>query len=124
MITTKTSTDRIINRAPKGGAISPVNNQFYLGGQFMPCVSIPAEAGPVKLTGSVRQVSWATRLRDQALANLNDEINVRLLFLAEAKTETEAKVYRQDVKPLLIARHSLMTERSAARVIERRGELV
>jgi hypothetical protein len=119
-------TDRFSNRAPKGGAVSLVNGQFYLGGQFMPMVAkvesttdtMPAK--PATLEGSTRQVAWANRLR-AALANLNDEISARLLFLNSPKTASEV---RPAIKQLLITRHGLMTERSALRVIERRAELI
>jgi hypothetical protein len=64
---------------------------------------------------------WASRLWDQAIARLEDEIHARLLFLASPK---DAKAVRPTIKNLLIARHNLMTERSAAKVIDRRAELV
>jgi hypothetical protein len=120
MTTTTQKTDRFSNRAPKGGAVSPVNGQFYLGGQFMPVVATPVVARPATLEGSTRQVAWANRLRVDALASLDDEINARLLFLASPK---DAKSVRPAIKQLLIARHNLKAERSAAKVIERRSNL-
>jgi hypothetical protein len=121
MTTATIKTDRFSNRAPKGGAISAVNGQFYLGGQFMPMVAEVVEVKPATLEGSSRQIAWANRLRREALANLNDEINARLLFLNSPKT---AKEVRPAIKGLLIARHTLMNEKSASKVIERRAELV
>jgi hypothetical protein len=117
MTTATAKTDRFANRAPKGGAISSVNGQYYLGGQFMPMVAVVVEAKPAKLEGSSRQVAWANRLRREELASLDDEINARLLFLANPK---DARDVRPAIKRLLIARHNLMTERSAAKVIDRR----
>jgi hypothetical protein len=108
-------------RAPKGGMVSTVNGQFYKGGQFIPLSSNPVEVKPVPLEGSTRQVLWASRLRSQAIARLEDEIHARLLFLASPK---DAPTVRPAIKRLLIARHGLMTERSAAKVIDRRAELV
>jgi hypothetical protein len=122
MTTTTTQADRVnINRAPKGGAVSTVNGQFYAGGQFMPMVAVVVEVKPAPLAGSSRQVAWASRLRREALGRLDDEIQARMSFL---NNRTEAKVYRPIVKRLLIARHKLMTERSAASVIDRRASLV
>lgn len=121
MTHTTTSTDRIINRAPRGGAVSPVNGRFYAGGQFMPMVVEVIELKPAVLEGSSRQVVWASRLRSEGLARLEDEINARLLFLASPK---DAKGVRPAIRRLLIARHGLMTERSAARVIEHRAEMI
>ena len=114
MTTTTQTTDRILNRAPKGGMVSSVNGLFYKGGQFVPMLSTSTPVKPTPLAGSTRQVAWANRLRTQALANLNDEIHARRLFLNSKK---DAKVVRPVVRKLLIARHKLMTERSAANVI-------
>jgi hypothetical protein len=114
------------NRAPKGGAISPVNGQFYAGGQFMPMVAaekVETIDKPAPMVGSTRQVAWANRLRREALAVLEDEINVRRLFIA-GPFKGQAADARQSIRPYLIARHRLMTERSAASVIDRRAELV
>jgi hypothetical protein len=123
MTDTSIKADRFSNRAPKGGAVSLVNGQFYLGGQFMPMVATTVPVKPATLEGSARQVVWANRLRREALASLSDEIHVRTIFLNESKTEVEARIYRTAVKPLLIARHDLMTERSAASIIDRRATL-
>lgn len=120
MTTTTTKADRFSNRAPRGGAVSPVNGQFYLGGQFMPMVAVVVEVKPAVLEGSSRQVVWANRLRRETLARLEDEINARLLSLGSPK---EAKAVRPAIKRLLVARHGLMTERSAAKVIDRRSLL-
>lgn len=114
--------DRFTNRAPRGGAVSPVNGQFYAGGQFMPMVAEVVEIKPAPLAGSSRQVLWAERLRRQALARLEDEIHVRMLILADPHG-ADLTATRRGVKRLLIARHGLMTETSAARVIDRRAEL-
>ena len=116
MTTSTTKAERFSNRAPKGGAVSPVNGQYYLGGQFMPMVASIAEVKPALLVGSSRQVAWANRLRRDELARLDDEIHARLLFLASPK---EAKAVRPAVRRLLIARHVLMIERSASIVIDR-----
>jgi hypothetical protein len=110
-----------INRAPRGGAVSLVNGLFYLGGQFMPMAVEPVRLMPAPLAGSVRQVAWANRLRREALASLDDEINARLIGLGDRK---ETRAYRPAVRRLLIARHALWTERSASAVIDRRAELV
>jgi hypothetical protein len=118
-MTTTPKANRFSNRAPKGGAVSPVNGLFYAGGQFMPMVALVVELKPAPLAGSSRQVAWANRLRREALANLDDEINARLLFLASPR-RTVAAEYRPIVRRLLIARHALMTERSASAVIDRR----
>lgn len=111
-----------INRAPKGGAVSTINGRFYKGGQFMPMVAEVVEFKPAPLEGSSRQVAWASRLRREALVSLNAEIAVRVEFLNEG--HAEAKQIRATVKQLLITRHHLMTERSAAKVIDQRGALV
>jgi hypothetical protein len=121
MTTTKSTADRYSNRAPKGGAVSPVNGRFYLGGQWMPMVHEVVEVRPATLEGSSRQVVWASRIRSEGLARLEDEINARLLFLSSPK---DAASVRPAIRRLLIARHGLMTERSAARVIEHRAEMV
>jgi hypothetical protein len=117
-----------VNRAPKGGAISPVNGRFYLGGQFMPMVAAEkAEKAetvnkPAPMVGSVRQVAWANRLRSEALVALDAEIHVRRLFIA-GPVRSQADDARKAIKPFLVARHTLMTERSAASVIDRRADL-
>jgi hypothetical protein len=120
MTNATTLTDRFSNRAPKGGAVSPINGLFYAGGQFMPMVADVVEVKPASLEGSSRQVLWAARLRREELANLEDEIHARILFLA-SPIRAEVAANRKAVKPLLIARHKLMTERSAAKLIERRS---
>jgi hypothetical protein len=121
MTTPTTKADRVnINRAPRGGAVSPVNGLFYLGGQFMPMAAGIVEYKPVPLVGSVRQVAWANRLRREALGRLDDEINARLLFLASPK---DARTVRPAIRRLMVARHALMVERSASVVIDRRAML-
>jgi hypothetical protein len=124
-MTTTPKTDRYSNRAPKGGAVSPINGQFYAGGRWMPMTAEVVEvvAKPAPLAGSSRQVAWASRLRREELANLDDEIHARILFLA-SPIRAEVSANRKAVKPLLIARHRLMSERSAAKVIERRPEML
>jgi hypothetical protein len=122
MTTTTPKADRFSNRAPKGGAVSAVNGMFYLGGTFMPMVpahKIYTLATPAPLVGSVRQVAWANRLRRDELARLEDEISARLLFLA-SPVKAESIASRKAVRPLLIARHRLMVERSASVVIASR----
>jgi hypothetical protein len=122
MTTTTPKADRFTNRAPKGGAVSTVNGQFYAGGQFMPMVAVVVEVKPAPLAGSSRQVAWANRLRTEALTSLDAEIQVRVEFLNEGHAESRA--IRATVKRMLIVRHNLMTERSAATVIDRRAMLV
>jgi hypothetical protein len=117
--TTTTKTDRYSNRAPKGGAVSPVNGQWYAGGQWMPMVAEVVEFKPAVLEGSSRQVMWANRLRKQAIANVRDEIAARLLFL-DSPIRAEVVANRKALKGFLVAHHGLMTERSAAAFIERR----
>jgi hypothetical protein len=123
MTTTTTKADRVnINRAPKGGAVSTVNGRFYAGGQFMPMVAVVVEPKPAPLAGSSRQVAWANRLRRELLVNLEAEIAVRVEFLNEG--HAEAKAIRATLRKMLVVRHGLMTERSAANVIDRRAMLV
>jgi hypothetical protein len=123
MTTTTTKADRVnINRAPKGGAVSTVNGLFYAGGQFMPMVAVVVEPKPAPLAGSSRQVLWASRLRREALVSLDAEIAVRVEFLNEGHAESRA--IRATLKRMLVVRHGLMTERSAANVIDRRAALV
>jgi hypothetical protein len=112
-------TDRYSNRAPKGGAISPVNGQFYAGGQFMPMAADVVEVKPATLEGSTRQVAWANRLRREELARLDEELTVRRLMLADTKVIDEAAV-RRAIRRDSIARYRLMAERSASAVIDRR----
>lgn len=123
MTTSTTKADRFINRAPKGGAVSPVNGRFYAGGQFMPMAAEVVEVKPAPLAGSSRQVAWAGRIRREALAVLEDEINVRLLILADPHG-ADTKATREGIKRLLISRHGLMTERSASTLIDRREHLI
>lgn len=119
MTTTEKTTDRIINRAPKGGAISPVNGKFYAGGQFMPMVAEVVEVKPVALEGSSRQVAWASRIRREELARVKDEIHARLLFL-NSPIRAEVIENRKALRTFLMAQHRLMTERSAAALIQAR----
>lgn len=123
MTTTTSKTGRILNRASKGGEISPVNGQFYLGGQFLPTVAVVVEVKPAPLVGSSRQVMWATRLRSQALGRLAVEIATRRLFLNDAKVIDEAGV-RSAIRRDEAARYGLMVERSASKIIGMRTELV
>lgn len=121
--TTKSHTDRIINRAPKGGMVSLVNGFFYLGGQFMPlaeAAKLYTLARPAKLEGSVRQVAWATRLRDEAIVRLEEQLFCFRLELASPRP-FDAKATRQGIRRDETARFTLMTERLASRVIERRA---
>jgi hypothetical protein len=72
MTTTTPKADRYSDRAPRGGAISPIIGQWYAGGQWMrmtaEVVEVSAKTAP--LAGRTRQVAWANRLRTQALATL------------------------------------------------------
>lgn len=123
MTSTSKNADTVnINRAPKGGAVSSVNGRFYAGGQFMPMTATIVEVKPAPLSGSSRQIPWATRIRAAALVNLDAEIQVRRLFLAEGHADSRA--IRATLKRLIVTRYGLMTERSAGAVIERRAELV
>jgi hypothetical protein len=106
-----------------GGAGATVNGKFYLGGQFMPMVAEVAEFNPAPLAGSSRQVAWANRLRREALANLDDEINARMPSVT-GRNKAEAAEYRPIVRKLMVTRHNLMVESSAANVIGRRASLV
>lgn len=122
MTTASIKADRFANRAPKGGAVSPVNGRFYAGGQFMPMVAEVVEMKPAKLEGSSRQVVWADRLRREELARLDEELTVRRLMLADRKVIDGAGV-RRAIRRDSIARHRLMSERSASAVIDRRAAL-
>jgi hypothetical protein len=120
MTTTTGKTDRFANRGPRGGAISPVNGRFYAGGRFIPMAVAEFKPSPAALMGSTRQVAWANRLRREELARLEDEIAARLLFLG-SPIRAEVRGNRKALRGFLAARHKLMAERSAARVIEARG---
>jgi hypothetical protein len=119
-MTTTPKADRYSNRAPKGGASSPVNGQFYAGGRWMPMTAevVEVSAKPVALEGSSRQIPWATRLRREELARLDEELTVRRLMLAGPKVIDEAGVRRAICRDLVASYH-LQVERSAARLIER-----
>lgn len=117
-----TRADRIVNRAPRGGAVSTVNNQYYAGGQFMPMAPAGFNPTPAPLAGSSRMVPWATRLRREAIARLDDEIYVARLFLETPGLVRPAAV-RARVRTLLVARHGLLVERSAAAILDRRASL-
>ncbi len=112
--------DRFPNRAPKGGAVSPVNGLFYAGGQFMPMAVAGLTTGPVRLEGSTRQVAWATRLRDVRLARLDAVLAHANALLSVAPRE-EAPAIRAARRTVAIARHNLKCERSAAAIIDRRN---
>lgn len=56
MTTTTTTTGRILNRAPKGGEISPVNGRFYKGGQFMPTVAVVEPVATIEIKGATYTV--------------------------------------------------------------------
>lgn len=125
MTNTTRQTDAIINRAPKGGAVSLVNGLFYKGGQFMPMAEahkVYSLGRPAKLEGSVRQVLWATRLRNEAITRLEEQLFCFRLDLASPKP-FDAVATRQAIRRDELARHSLMTERSAASVIDRRASI-
>jgi hypothetical protein len=122
MIVTTPKADRIVNRAPRGGAVSPINGRFYAGGTFMPMASAPIPTGPAPLAGSCRQIDWASRLRREALARLDDEIFARMMALA-SPIRAERDANRGALKPFIVARYALMTEVSAAAIIDRRASL-
>ncbi len=112
--------DRIgINRAPRGGAISPVNGMFYRGGQFMPMAVPGLAAGPARVEGSGRQVAWATRLKREELARLDRSLVEVNELLADSPRE-EKQAVRAIARKLAIARHLVSRERSAAAIIEGR----
>jgi hypothetical protein len=46
--------DRFINRAPRGGMVSPINNRFYKGGQFMPMAIVEVVAAPARATKAAK----------------------------------------------------------------------
>jgi hypothetical protein len=118
MTTTTPKADRVsINRAPKGGAGSPINGLFYKGGRFMPLATAGFNAGPVTLMGSSRQVAWANRLRAEALAKLDDAIANANALLTVA-TRKEAPAVRSALRTLAITRHTVKATRSAATIIE------
>lgn len=57
MTNTNAKTDRYDNRAPKGGAISPVNNRFYLGGQWMPKTNkVEVKPAIIEIKGALYEV--------------------------------------------------------------------
>jgi hypothetical protein len=120
MNTATVKTDRYSNRAPRGGAVSPINDKFYAGGQWMPMASAPVPTGPAPLAGSTRQVAWAARLRREALNRLDDEIFARMMALASPFRHERAD-NRRALVPLLTARHALTVETSAAKIIDRRS---
>jgi hypothetical protein len=108
------------NRAPRGGAISSVNGRWYAGGQFLPAVADPATANkPAALVGSSRQVAWATRLRDAALAAKDAEL-AGLLFALTAGKPAWALLVRDEYRTGLAERHAMVRETSAAKWIDRR----
>jgi hypothetical protein len=120
MTTATAKADRVsVNRAPKGGAVSPINGLFYKGGQFMPMATTGFMAGPAKLEGSSRQVAWATRLRDEALAKL-DLALINANALLSVADRTEAPAIRSACRTLAIVRHAVKCERSAAAIIDNR----
>lgn len=107
-------------RAPKGGLVCPLTGRFFAGGQFIPlgtAAEVERLSRPAPLAGSVRQVAWAARLRRDELARLDEEVSARLLFLA-SPIRAEVAANRRAVRPLLVARHRLMAETSAAAVIQ------
>lgn len=119
MTTATAKADRIVNRAPKGGAVSVVNGRFYAGGQFMPMVAEAVVVKPVALEGSSRQVAWADRLRKAELTRLAEEIATRRLFLDDKKAIDAAGV-RRAIRRDEVVRFNLLNIRSAAAIIDRR----
>lgn len=119
MTTTTATTDRIINRAPKGGAVCPISGRFYRGGQFMPLAPADVVVKPAALEGSSRQVAWAERLRKAELARLAEEIATRRLFLSD-KQAVDAAGVRRAIRRDEVARFNLLNIRSAAAIIDRR----
>jgi hypothetical protein len=117
MTTTTLKADRVsINRAPKGGMVSPINGLFYKGGQFMPAATAGFNAGPATLEGSSRQVAWATRLRDEALVKVDDMLATAHELLKVAAWD-EAPAIRAACRDLAITRHLVKAEKSAAKII-------
>ena len=117
MTTPTPKADRVsINRAPKGGAVSPINGLYYKGGQFMPLAAAGFNAGPVALMGSTRQVAWANRLRAEALAKLDDAIANANALLTVA-TRQQATAVRSALRTLAVTRHAVKATRSAATII-------
>jgi hypothetical protein len=85
MTTTTSKTDRIYNRAPKGGAISPVNSRFYKGGQFMPMVAVVVE---------VKQATPTTTIEITVAPGLVPEWNTELAGDDESAGPVAAEVDR------------------------------
>ncbi len=123
MTTAVNRADRFSNRAPKGGAVSPINGLFYRGGQFMPMAPAEFKPGLPALDGSTAQVLWASRLRREELARLDAEL-ARVVGLLDAATRREAAAARAEARRLAVARHGLMAERSASAVIDRRAAAI
>lgn len=119
MTTTMKTTDRIANRAPKGGMVSSVNGRFYKGGWFMPMVAEVLEVKPAPLQGSVRQVSWANRLRAAKLARTEARL-ADLLTGMEKVARGFRPFFQAEVEKVAIARHRMMVETSAAAFIDAR----
>jgi hypothetical protein len=120
MTTATAKADRVnINRAPRGGAVSPINGLYYKGGQFMPMAAAGFVAGPAKLEGSSRQVAWATRLRNEGLAKLDGALMDANALLAVASRK-EAPAIRSACRTLAITRHCLKAQRSAVAIIDGR----
>lgn len=116
--TSTTKADRYSNRAPKGGAVSPVNGLWYQGGRWMPCVTDASAPNPVPLSGATRQVPWAARLRRAELARIEDQI-AGLRGGLESISRKAAVESRGLIRALSIEHHVLMVERSASAIIDR-----
>lgn len=64
-------------------------------------------------------MAWASRIRREELARVQDEINARLLFL-NSPIKAEVRENRKALRTFLVARHRLMTERSTGALIAAR----
>ena len=116
----KTTADRVYSRAPKGGAVSSVNGQFYRGGWFMPCVpALAVVTKPAPLTGSYAQVSWATGLRARKLAKIDAQLS-DLIFGLSTIRPAYRPMYRPEIEALATERFRLLRTTSAVAIIDAR----
>lgn len=118
ILTTPAKADRYANRAPRGGAVSPVNGLYYRGGTWMPMVPAHISTAPAPLIGSTRQIPWANRLRDAAIARTTYRIDTLRLRMGNVPRR-EASAIGRKVERLEKSMGRLRAERSASRIIER-----
>ena len=119
--------DRVYNRAPKGGILCPLSGRFFKGGQF--CFLYTAEqlaaiAKPAPLTGSSRQISWATRLRTTWLARLDAKLaelrgQIAAMDRAADRKDGAGAGIRAEVKRLEGKKWRLWVEGDAATIVGR-----